>query len=134
MSAALRIFWLVVMVIFVGGCSGYQKVGGVRVRPEDPYHDILGRLDNGDMIRLTLDDGTMMTGKVTGRTINYLTIEVTTEPLDRQEVQARRIFILEKEGGGQNTGMIVGVVVGVVLIAVVVGAIVASSVQVPFDE
>ena len=67
-------------------------------------------------------------GEVERRIPSVLTVELTTEPFGRQEVQARRIFLLEKEYVRSVPGT---VVVGVILIGligvVVVGVAIASS-------
>ncbi len=120
MSVTMRIFWLVTLMFFVGGCSGFKQVGTPRLGPEDPYHDIVGMLDIGDLVRLTLEDGTSLTGKVTERTFNFLTIELTTEPFDRQEIQVHRIFILEKENRGPSTGHVMIGILAVTLFVVMV--------------
>lgn len=119
MSKAIRTFWLITLLFFGAGCSGSRTLGKIRTHPDDPYHDIVGELDPGDRVRVSLDDGSSLTGVVAGRTPNFLTVKLVTEPFDERDIHARRIVSLEKQaqpGGSTGGSQVAGIVVGVLLI------------------
>lgn len=138
MSNLMRAFWLVSLLFFVGGCSGIDQTKTVRDKPEDPYHDTANGLDNGELVWLTMDDGSIISGRVVTRTLNFLTIEDVEAPFERQDVQVRRIFIIETESWKVGTGIDPTVeaddgpstfafVVGAVLIVGFVGAMIVGQ-------
>lgn len=120
MSIKTRMFWLLSLLFLLVGCGNYRQVGKVRQNPDDPFHDLFGKMRYGDQVRLTLEDGTILYGQVEGRAPTLLTIELATEPFGRQEIQAGQIFILERKGEKVESRHVLGIVVGLTLVGLVV--------------
>jgi hypothetical protein len=125
MSAGKRFFWLVVLLVFLGGCGGYRQVS----LAEDGRGDEFGLaedLKTGDRVRLILRDGNVVEGIVEqfgDTTIVLDPLEgdgpVRSHPMDE-------IHSIERyaSGSGKHLGMFI---LGYLVIAGVAFAIWANS-------
>ena len=127
MSRIMRLFWVVALLIFLGGCSGFRPLGSPRSEPKDPCYDLMGSLEVGDRVRLTLEDASTITGQVAGLTPDSLTMETDNEPRDLQEIPVCQIMILEKGNRGSSAGQAATIVLAVGLFAVVIAGAAGSQ-------
>ncbi|MFH2053285.1 MAG: hypothetical protein ABIK96_12520 [bacterium] len=133
MSRAKRIFWLVTLLLFTGGCSSYKAVSPPRVG-DDGWESAV-RV--GDQVSITLTDDGKVEGKVLAISSEALTLDgiETTDYTKYPEnlsgdyrprvIAFDSIRILEKShpSAGKTTLLISGIIVGALaLLAVLVAA------------
>ena len=129
MSHLLRIFWLISLLFFTAGCSGYQTACYTRTEGSlAPGQDVgeLCDLKPGDDVRLVLVDGIQVRGKVMTISSKELVLEQEDQSKPFQVYSSDQIYSIETEssGGGNSTATSLLVVGGIVLI---VGAVILAK-------
>ena len=139
MSKLVRLFWLVTLVLFAGGCSSYKLVTFPRI--EDESGMAVGwdySLKKGDKVKITLNDNAKVEGKIMEISSETLTLEglkntsytknletLSSDNLPRV-IPTDRIQAVEKKSGSgtKNALLITGTIVGafaLLLVAFAVG-------------
>ena len=121
MSHPMRIFWLITLIFFTAGCSGYQVACYTRtegaLEPGQGPGEICD-LNPGDNVRLVLVDGIQVRGKVMTISSKELVLEQEDQSKPFQVYSSDQIYSIETEssGGGNSTATSLLVVGGIVLI------------------
>ena len=129
MSSLLRIFWLITLLFFVSGCSGYQTACFVRSEePLDPGQDVeqICDLKPGDKVRVILVDGEQAEGVVQIISSSEIVLEAQGNNLQPRGFSIDQVYSIEtgSTGGGNSTTTTLLVVGGLVLI---VGAVILAN-------
>lgn len=100
MSYLMRIFWLISLLFFVSGCSGYKVACCFDSDISDEnLQDIRDRCDLkiGNSIRLNLVDGTQADGVVHSFSSREITLAAKGENLKPRSYPTAEILSVEKE-------------------------------------
>ena len=100
MSYLLRIFWLITLMFFVSGCSGYKVACCIDSDvPGEDVQDILENCDlqTGKNIRLNLVDGTRVDGVVQSFSSSEITLAAEDKNHEPQSYSTAEIVSIEKE-------------------------------------
>lgn len=124
MSRAMRMIWVVTLVIFAGGCSSYSvvypTVGADEPAPVGGWEN---NVKSGDKVRVTLTDDSKIKGKITDLSTGSLVVE--TGPSYEKEsivISQKEVRVIELRVGhaGRTTLVVIGVVVGLIAVGVIV--------------
>ena len=123
MSCQLRIFWLMSLLVFLSGCSGYRSA--CSTIDQDFKHadgDSLSacHLEIGDQIRINLVDGNRIAGKIQALTPREITLKGESGRNNTSVIPVPEILSIEKKAS-YTTTRAVGLVL--VLGALVVGGV-----------
>ena len=144
MSTLMRIFWLVTLVFFGGGCSSYRVVSPPRI--EDETEMAVGwesSVKVGEKVRITLTNDDKVEGKIMEISSEALTLEpkhfteytkypenITGDYLPRVVLaESIRVIEMEKWELGKSILLAVGILAVLVVIAVASGLSVDFSVN-----
>ena len=100
MSYLLRIFWLITLIFFAAGCSGYKVACCIDSDvPGEDVQDILENCDlqTGKNIRLNLVDGTRVDGVVQSFSSSEITLAAEDKNHEPQRYSTAEIVSIEKE-------------------------------------
>ncbi len=61
-----RVFWLLTLCAFVSGCSGYRLAALPSDDPAAPAGQAVEKVEPGQMVRVALRSGEVVTGRVAG--------------------------------------------------------------------
>ena len=123
MSYQLRIFWLMSLLVFLSGCSGYRSACSTRDQDfRQAEGDSLSacNLETGDRIRINLQDGKRIAGEIQALTPGEITLKSESGRNNTSVIPVPDILSIEKKSS-YTTFRAVGLVV--VLGAVVVGGV-----------
>jgi hypothetical protein len=123
MSCRLRVFWLLSLLIFLSGCSGYRLACPANDQDSRIADgDLLSACDlkTGDKIRINLVDGKRVTGEIQSLSNREITLKNETRRNNTVVIPAPDILSIEKEAS-YTAFRAVGMVL--VLGAVVVGGV-----------
>ena len=134
MSRLLRIFWLITLLFFVSGCSGYKVA--CSIDSDVPGEDIQDLLENCDLqtgkkIRLNLVDGTRADGVIHSFSSLEITLDAKDKNLKPQSYSTAEIVSIEKENSytAYRTVALILILTGII----VGGAIAISNADLGWD-
>ncbi len=81
MTKLIKVFWLLSLTFFVGGCSTYRTASFPRTDTEWT-NTVLEEtvIQEGDKVRVTLIDSSVVSGRVIEVTPNFLTLDPSVTP------------------------------------------------------
>ena len=128
MSYLLRIFWLIALLFFVSGCSGYKVVcfpgreGALEAGQEGME---TCNIKPGDQVRVILVDGGQAEGIVQIISSSEIVLDAKGKNLQPRGYSMDQVYSIEKGpiGGAPSTNTIV--IMGV--IALIVGGVILAS-------
>jgi hypothetical protein len=131
MSTAMRLYWLVTLVFFAGGCSSYKLAPYPGIEDEaEMAVELEYKVEVGDKVKITMTDGNQFKGKVMEISSDAITLEPQRRSIYEKNkygegqprvIKADRIQTLEMRvgSGGKTTLLVFGIVAGTIaLIAI----------------
>jgi len=134
MSHMMRIFWLITLLFFVSGCSGYQVACCIDSDvPGEDVQDLLEKCDlkTGKNIRLNLVDGTRVDGVVQSFSSSEITLAAEDKNHEPQSYSTAEIVSIEKVNSytAYRTAALILILTGII----VGGAIAISNADLGWD-
>jgi len=97
MSNLMRIFWLIALLIFVSGCSGFKVACQMGSDVPGEVDQDICDLKTGEKIRLNLVDGTRVDGVIQSLSPHEITLAAEAKNLEAQSYSTAEIFSIEEE-------------------------------------
>lgn len=115
MKPLLRMFWLITLLIFASGCSGYRVVGfslpevAAEFDAEEPY---TGRLQPGDKLLVNLVNGTQERGVLKDLSSDSIVLAAPKDSSITLCLPAAQIQSIEKNeaDGGKTAVLVLGAI------------------------
>jgi hypothetical protein len=124
MKTSNRLFWMIALLFFLGGCSSYRVVGTSLEEVAPPPLPETGTKDGlreNDIVRLTLVDGEMVEGRVMLISAEEIVLNPQEESAQPRGYFASQIESIEmKSGGGGSAEVAVAVTAGVLIVGGVI--------------
>lgn len=125
MKQSKRVFWILSLMFFMAGCSGYKTAcptetgpGAINSCP----------LEQGDKARITLVGGNRITGEVMSVSDRILVFKAESDPANPRYIPISEIISVEKENSYTEL-RIVGLVLALGIIVVSAGILLDNMAQ-----
>lgn len=131
MKPLSRIFWLIALMFFTAGCSGYRTICQTSsnpprifgTTPQEPCN-----IEQGDLVRLTLIDGELVEGTVELISAQEIVLDPAGGSLQPRGYSPDQIQTIERLYRGlYRPGTVLVIVGGVLVISGIVLAVIASQ-------
>ena len=120
MSYLLRIFWLITLMFFVSGCSGYKVACNFQSEAAEGSNQTISKfcnLESGEKVRINLVDGKRVEGKIQIIFRDEIFLEAKDDGFRPQGYTTDQILSIEKQSlSVQKAGLTVLKVVGIVIV------------------
>ena len=121
MSRMMRIFWLITLLFFVSGCSGYKAACNFQSETPKSTNQTIGKfcnLERGEKIRINLVDGERVEGKIQIIFQDEIFLEAEDDVLRPRGYTTDQILSIEKQSlSVQKVGLKILTIVGIVIVA-----------------
>ena len=97
MSNLMRIFWLIALLIFVSGCSGFKVACQIGSDVPGEVDQDICDLKTGEKIRLNLVDGTRVDGVIQSFSCREIILAAEAKNLEARSYSTAEIFSIEEE-------------------------------------
>ena len=125
MKPQLRLFWLIVLLTFISGCSGYQVACNSLSEVETGGGEEFGRncdLEPGDNVRINLMDGKQVDGIIQSVSPREIVLDSEGDDLQNWSFTADQVRSIEKMHKASNSTIVLGLlIIGVILFAIGIG-------------
>lgn len=113
MSYFLRIFWMITLLVFVSGCSGYQvacrslsEVPDETDLNMDPETEEICDLEIGENIRINLLDGEQIVGDIQFISPHEIVVNDEDNYFLPRTFTAAQISLIERPSSSSSTGQL----------------------------
>ncbi len=120
MSHMMRIFWLITLLFFVSGCSGYKVACNFQSEAAEGTNQTISKfcnLEHGEKVRINLVDGKRVEGKIQIIFRDEIFLEAKDDGFRPQGYSTDQILSIEKQSlSVQKAGLTALKVVGIVIV------------------
>ena len=119
MTTGKRVFWLLSMIMFLGGCSTYQVVSTPKFEEESPEsNNSLSSFKKGDQVRITQWYDGIIEGKVIAAEASGITIKpIKSDSEELLHIEAISIKAVEKMSFNVGKSLLVFGIVALPIVA-----------------
>jgi hypothetical protein len=135
MSYLMRIFWLITLLFFVSGCSGYKVACNFQSEASKGTNQTIGKfcnLESGEKVRINLVEGDQVEGTIQIIFRDEIFLETKGDSFRPRGYTTDQIQSIEKQS--TKSKKVVGTILGVVGLVVLGIIILATGAEVDLEE